>query len=141
MAHLGLAFGTLLFGLLLQALAKPKARSFIGLVSCVVSAFMTLMLVYFILKSGNPISDIFTSFNYISLRIRLNPLLASFVGIAAIISVLTATWFFIKNKTKSWIVPLGTFLVYFCLSIDSIVIAFITFIILCVSIRYAIFSK
>ena len=141
MAYLGLVYGTLLFGLFLQLIAKPKNRAFIGLLSCVISAFMALILSYLIIKSGVLNSDIFTSFDYISMRIRLTPILSIPMIITALTSVLFSLYYLAKNKTKAWIVPLGTFLIYFCIGIDSIVIAFITFILFCALIRYAICGK
>lgn len=141
MAYLGLAYGTLLFGLILQLIAKPKDKAFIGLLSCLISAFMALILSYFIIKGGVLNSDIFTSFNYISVRIRLTPILSIPMIITALMSVLISVYYFAKNKTRAWIVTLGTFLLYFCIGIDSILIAFITFILFCALIRYAICCK
>ena len=130
MAHIGLVFLTLLAGIVIQAVTKPKFKALISFIFCTISAIMVLVFSYYAVKNASIFTDTINFFNFIFVILKINPLLAIILFFTAIFSSALSLIILITNNKKSQYIIPASFLAYFGITINSKIIASISFLLL-----------
>lgn len=130
MAHIGLVFLTLLAGIIIQAVTKPKYKALISFIFCTISAVLVLIFSYYAFKNASIFTETLNFFGFLLVTLKVKPLLAIILSFTALLSSALSFIILITNNKKSQYIIPASFLAYFGITISSKITASISFLLL-----------